>query len=198
MVKQFGIVLCCVMLLFLGQDCMSKKAETMSTRKSQYKVDDTILNRWSPRAMSGESMSDEEVMAVFAKYGPDINEDALTAEYLQEKLSKRRISIKQAIMMNPIMAGLGNIYACDALNIAQISPFRPAQSLNFKELQKLLAASKQVIKEALEYGGTTYDGKYVHVDGLSGSYQDIMRVYGKKGFNILQYPSFLKDFHCFH
>ena len=72
MVKQFGIVLCCVMLLFLGQDCMSKKAETMSTRKSQYKVDDTILNRWSPRAMSGESMSDEELMTLFeaARWAP--------------------------------------------------------------------------------------------------------------------------------
>ena len=126
-------------------------------------------------------MSDGEVELEFSKYGPDINEDALTASYLQEKFSNRRIPIKQAIMMNPIMAGLGNIYACDALNIAQISPFRPAKSLSFKELEKLLVAAKQVIKEGLEYGGTTYDGKYVHVDGMSGSYQDIMRVYGLKG-----------------
>ena len=126
-------------------------------------------------------MSDEEVVTEFAKYGPDINEDSLTVEYLKDKFKNRRIPIKQAIMMNPIVAGLGNIYACDALNIAQISPFRPAQSLDDCELKSLLKAAKQVIEEGLEYGGTTYDGKYVHVDGMSGSYQDIMRVYGKEG-----------------
>jgi len=126
-------------------------------------------------------LSDEEVVVEFAKYGPDINEEALTAEYLQEKFSNRRIPIKQAIMMNSIMAGLGNIYACDALNIAQLSPFRPAKSLSIAELKKLVVAAKQVIQEGLKHGGTTYDGKYVHVDGMSGSYQDIMRVYDKKG-----------------
>jgi formamidopyrimidine-DNA glycosylase len=126
-------------------------------------------------------MSDGEVELEFSKYGPDINEDALTASYLQEKFSNRRIPIKQAIMMNPIMAGLGNIYACDALNIAQISPFRPAKSLAAQELKRLVKASKQVIREGLEYGGATYDGKYVHIDGMSGSYQDIMRVYGREG-----------------
>ena len=126
-------------------------------------------------------LSDDEVAEEFAKYGPDINEDSLTVEYLLEKFKNRRISIKQAIMMNSIMAGLGNIYACDALNIAQISPLRPAKSLNKAEITKLLESAKQVINEGLKYGGTTYDGKYVHVDGMSGSYQDIMRVYGKEG-----------------
>jgi formamidopyrimidine-DNA glycosylase len=126
-------------------------------------------------------MSDKQVAAQWAKYGPDVNHDAATATYLQEKFKNRRIPIKQAIMMNQIMAGLGNIYACDALNIAQISPFRPAQSLGLNELEKLMLAAKQVINEGLEYGGTTYDGKYVHVDGMSGSYQDIMRVYGREG-----------------
>lgn len=126
-------------------------------------------------------LNDEEVLNDFAKYGPDVNEPEASANYLLEKLKNRRIPIKQAIMMNPIMAGLGNIYACDALNIAQLSPFRPAKSLSLEELERLVKASKQVIEEGLEYGGTTYDGKYVHVDGMSGSYQDIMRVYDKKG-----------------
>lgn len=126
-------------------------------------------------------MSDEEVQAQWSQYGPDINDDSLRADYLHDKLANRRIPIKQAIMMNQIVAGLGNIYACDALNIAQISPFRPAQSLSKAELEKLLEAAQQVIGEGLEYGGTTYDGKYVHVDGMSGSYQDVIRAYGREG-----------------
>lgn len=126
-------------------------------------------------------MTDEEVQSSFANYGPDVNQAAANASYLLAKLKNRRIPIKQAIMMNQIMAGLGNIYACDALNIAQISPFKPAQELSLAELEKLMAAAKQVIQEGLDLGGTTYDGKYVHVDGLSGSYQDVMRVYDRVG-----------------
>lgn len=126
-------------------------------------------------------MSDDEIWQEYDKYGPDVNDEELTIEYLQEKLSRRTIPIKQAIMINQIMAGLGNIYACDALNLAQISPFKPAQKLSKKELEKLLTVAQQVIAEALEHGGTTYDGKYVHVDGMSGSYQDVMRVYGREG-----------------
>lgn len=126
-------------------------------------------------------MSDDEVRQEWAKYGPDINTPEANSKYLQQKLKNRSIPIKQAIMLNQIMAGLGNIYACDALNVAQISPFKPAQSLSLEELEKLLAAAKKVIAEGLKSGGATYDGKYVHVDGMSGSYQDLMRVYGREG-----------------
>lgn len=126
-------------------------------------------------------MTDEEVEKYYKKYGPDITDQELTVEYLVDKFSNRSIAIKQAIMINQIMAGLGNIYACDALNVAQIDPHRPARSLKRIEIEKLLAAARQVIAEGLETGGATYDGKYVHVDGLSGSYQDQMKVYGREG-----------------
>lgn len=126
-------------------------------------------------------LTDQEVEEYYDRYGPDVIDENLTVDYLAEKLSNRSIAIKQAIMINQIMAGLGNIYACDALNVAQIDPHRPAQSLSREELKKLLAAARQVVGEGLETGGATYDGKYVHVDGMAGSYQEQMKVYGREG-----------------
>ncbi len=126
-------------------------------------------------------MTDQEVNEYYNRYGPDVIDENLTVDYLAEKLSNRTIAIKQAIMINQIMAGLGNIYACDALNVAQLDPHRPARSLSETELEKLLAAARQVVNEGLATGGATYDGKYVHVDGMSGSYQEQMKVYGREG-----------------
>lgn len=131
-------------------------------------------------------MTDQEVETYYQRYGPDVIDEELTVNYLQEKLSRRTIAVKQAIMINSIMAGLGNIYACDSLNVAQIDPHRSAKSLSKKELENLLAAARQVVQEGLKAGGATYDSKYVHVDGMSGSYQEQMKVYGREGEKCLQ------------
>lgn len=127
-------------------------------------------------------MTDDQVLEHYSHYGPDaLGDDKLTLEYLQQQLNKRRMSIKQTIMQNQIMAGIGNIYASEVLNVAHILPFRSANSLSTFEIRSLLFAVKQVLKAALKHGGTTFDGKYVDVGGLSGSYQFKLQVYGKAG-----------------
>jgi len=126
-------------------------------------------------------MSDEEVEKEFAKLGPDITDPKITVEYLAERFTKRNIPVKQLIMDSAIIAGVGNIYACDALNLARISPKRPAKTLSRKELQTLLKSMRTVIDLGIKLGGATVHGKYVHVSGLSGSYQNVLRVYNKKG-----------------
>ncbi len=124
---------------------------------------------------------DEIVAAEFALFGPDATEDSITSEYLFSKLRKRGVPIKQAIMMNEIIAGVGNIYAADALNVAQLSPFRPANSLSMPEVERLVIAIKAIINEGIEFNGTTFDGKYVDVFGLTGTYQDRVKAYGRSG-----------------
>jgi formamidopyrimidine-DNA glycosylase len=126
-------------------------------------------------------MSDDQVHLLYSLLGPDVIDELVTVEYLADKFKNRSVPIKQAIMMNDIVAGVGNIYACDALNVAQISPFRPAKSLNKEELGRLLSAMKLVINEGIRLGGTTFDGKYVNVEGLTGSYQERIQVYGREG-----------------
>jgi formamidopyrimidine-DNA glycosylase len=126
-------------------------------------------------------VSDPEVQEVYAQLGPDITDEHVTLEYLLPLLKGRSIPIKQAIMDISIVCGLGNIYACDALNLAQIHPERPAKSLTPEEVAKLLQSSQLVIKQGIELGGTTFDGKYVDIEGMAGQYQSVVRVYGREG-----------------
>lgn len=122
-----------------------------------------------------------EVSAAYSALAPDVTDPAITPTYLQAKLKNRSQAIKQLIMDNTIMCGLGNIYACDALNLARIHPQRPAKSLSLEEIVILVAASKEVLQKGIELGGTTFDGKYVDIEGLAGEYQSVVRVYGREG-----------------
>jgi len=134
----------------------------------------------------------QEVAEIFAKLGPDINDKNLTADYLYGKFAKRRISIKQAMMMNKIVCGMGNIYACDSLNKAKLSPFRSASSLTKKEVAKLLQAMQAIILQAIKMGGTTFDGMYVGVDGQAGKYQNKILTYAREGKNCYNCESKIK------
>ncbi len=125
--------------------------------------------------------SDEEVEKTFTALAPDIIDPEITPQYLFEKTHNRKIPIKQLIMDNQIVAGVGNIYACDALNLAKISPKRAATTLSMEKITHLLKSMKEVVELGIEMGGATAHGKYVHVTGLAGKYQNVMRVYNKKG-----------------
>ena len=126
-------------------------------------------------------MNDQAIAREYKKHGPDVIDDQFTAHYLAQRLRRRTIPIKQAIMINQIVGGIGNIYASEILFVAEIDPRRPANQLNRQELKKLVTVSKQVINEGIECGGTTFDGLYVDVAGLAGGYQDKLRVYGREG-----------------
>ncbi len=122
----------------------------------------------------------EELLEEFSSYGPDINDPQLNVKYLLKRAKNRQISIKQFIMDNQVLAGVGNIYASEALFRAKISPLRRASSLSKIEMTRLLLEMRQVIELAIVFGGTTFDGHYVGVDGLAGSFQDELQVYGQE------------------
>lgn len=125
-------------------------------------------------------VTDQEVEAEFRKYGPDIHTLDASLKYFTQKISKTNRKIKQVIMDNSIVSGVGNIYACDGLNTACIHPARRASSLTPEEVKKLLHALKQVIVLGIKLGGATID-HYRTVDGFAGKYQDHVRVYGREG-----------------
>jgi formamidopyrimidine-DNA glycosylase len=77
--------------------------------------------------------------------GPDATDPAFTAVYLGDALSKRRIAIKPALLDQRVVAGLGNIYATEALWLARIDPRRPASSLDRRELSRLVKAIRRVL-----------------------------------------------------
>jgi len=136
-------------------------------------------------------MTDQEVELEYQKYGPDINTPEASLEYFKNKLQKTSRKIKQVIMDNKIISGVGNIYACDGLNLAKIHPIRSANSLSAAEAKKLLNALKEVIDLGIKLGGATISN-YKDVDGFSGKYQNEVLTYGREGKECKNCPGFIE------
>jgi formamidopyrimidine-DNA glycosylase len=115
----------------------------------------------------------------FKKLGPEPLRD-LTFKQFKNILTKRKTPIKQLIMDQSVIAGVGNIYANDALFVSRIHPQRPANSLLEEEQKGLFAAIEQVLKKGIEVGGAS-EWSYVDALGKSGRYQEYFQVYRKQG-----------------
>ena len=103
----------------------------------------------------------------------------LTAGQLKEKLRGRKnANIKTLLMDQKIFAGIGNIYAQEALYHAKIDPRRKAGSLSEEEIKNLYLQLHGLLKKAIEHKGSTVDN-YSHMEG-SGSFQNYLAVYGRK------------------
>ena len=107
-----------------------------------------------------------------------------TLEKFSEIVGKSSKPIKILLMDQEKIAGVGNIYANDALFEAKIDPRRPSKSLNEKERKLLFEKVQEVLSDGLKYGGSS-ESAYVDVEGKRGSYQDHARVYGRAGKDCL-------------
>jgi len=113
------------------------------------------------------------------KFGPEPCSKNFTAQYLKNIFSKSQKPIKLILMDQQKIAGLGNIYANDALYWAEILPTRPAKLLSDDEINKLKSAIEKVIKLGLKYGGSS-ENTYVNIEGKRGRYMDVAAVYAQK------------------
>ncbi|MDD5585474.1 MAG: bifunctional DNA-formamidopyrimidine glycosylase/DNA-(apurinic or apyrimidinic site) lyase [Alphaproteobacteria bacterium] len=104
----------------------------------------------------------------------------LTPAWLKEKLRGKKTSIKAALMDQRLIAGLGNIYACEALFYAGISPKRRAGACPGAQIEKLVPAIRKVLRMAIKAGGSSLRD-YVQSDGSRGSFQNHFAVYGREG-----------------
>ncbi|MEG1345341.1 MAG: bifunctional DNA-formamidopyrimidine glycosylase/DNA-(apurinic or apyrimidinic site) lyase [Acidaminococcaceae bacterium] len=112
--------------------------------------------------------------------GPEPFSPELTPEYLQTVCQKRKAAIKGVILDQKVIAGLGNIYADEALATAGILPQKPANSLSEKELARLIKGINKVIKQGIKNHGTTFRD-YKDGEGKQGSNQHYLLVYGRGG-----------------
>lgn len=110
----------------------------------------------------------------------DIQAKKLTEEKFISIVSGSKLSIKPLIMDQKRIAGVGNIYANDALFMAKINPKRAANSLTPDECKFLYKSILKVMDKSIKYGGSS-ENTYVNVLGNTGSYQRHALVYGKKG-----------------
>ncbi len=107
--------------------------------------------------------------------------DALDAKgpHLFEAASTRKTPIKTLLLDQSVIAGVGNIYADEALFLARVSPLRPANRVTQAECKALVAAAQKVMKRSIETGGSSISD-YVNPDGSDGGYQNERRVYGRE------------------
>lgn len=130
---------------------------------------------WMKIADSGQVIGDRFIK----KLGPEPLRD-LTLERFRQILAKTGRPIKIVLMDQAKIAGVGNIYANDALWLAGINPRRTANSLRPREQEKLYGAVLKVLEEGIKYGGAS-DQYYIKPDGTKGRYQDHFLVYGREG-----------------
>lgn len=121
----------------------------------------------------------KELEKLLSEFGPEPMDD-LTLEKFKEILSLSGQPIKIIVMDQQKIAGIGNIYASDALFLAGIDPRRPAKKINDSEAKKLYEAIIEVLKRGIKYRGAS-DQYYLDAKGQKGSYQDHFLVYGQEG-----------------
>jgi formamidopyrimidine-DNA glycosylase len=115
--------------------------------------------------------------AVLGALGPEPLGASFTPQELAERLRNRRAPIKSLLLDQKLLAGLGNIYATEALFLAGIHPLRRGAELSAEEINRLYFAIREVLAEAVGQRGTTLRD-YRTPYGDEGGYQDQLRVYG--------------------
>lgn len=114
------------------------------------------------------------------RLGPEPLAEGYGPEDLARPLAGRRAPVKNLLMDQEVVAGIGNIYASEALHVAGLDPRRPGGELGGAEVERLHEAVRSVLREALAHAGTTFRD-YRALNGRSGSFQERLRVYGRQG-----------------
>lgn len=124
--------------------------------------------------------ADLERYAAFMTMGPEPLGPDFTPDYLAGALAGRSAPIKALLLDQRVVAGLGNIYVCEALHMAGIAPSRAGGRIGRARLESLVSAIKQVLEWAIEAGGSTIRD-YAQPDGELGYFARQWRVYGREG-----------------
>lgn len=123
---------------------------------------------------------DPETHPLIKHIGPEPLANNFNADYLWQRARKRSAPVKSFIMDGRIVAGVGNIYATEALFMAGIHPKKAAGKVSRAAYEKLVAAIQDVLKMAIKKGGTTLKD-FRKSDGSAGYFQIELKAYGHSG-----------------
>ncbi|HEV2817669.1 MAG TPA: bifunctional DNA-formamidopyrimidine glycosylase/DNA-(apurinic or apyrimidinic site) lyase [Allosphingosinicella sp.] len=116
----------------------------------------------------------------FVRMGPEPLGESFDGAYLARALAGRTAPVKALLLDQGIVAGLGNIYVCDALNLARIAPGRAGGHVGRARLDRLADSVKAVLRAAIDDGGSSLRD-YVQPNGELGYFSSKWRVYGREG-----------------
>jgi formamidopyrimidine-DNA glycosylase len=115
--------------------------------------------------------------------GVDALSPDLTAHLIFKKISKSEVPIKQILLNQKLIAGIGNIYASEILFDSKISPLTLGKDLKISLIMKLIKSTRKILKKAIKYGGSSIRD-YRSADGTMGNFQSNFKVYNKEGKKI--------------
>ncbi len=113
------------------------------------------------------------------RLGPEPLSDEFDVKYLQAALHRKSAPIKNALLDQAVVAGLGNIYVCEILYRARINPEIKAHALTLAKLKQIVLHTKEVIAEAIAKNGTSVSD-YRQIDDKTGEFQNFLQVYQKE------------------
>jgi len=145
--------------------------------------DGTILSLKDPRRFGSLDLmptADIGVWPPFQALGPEPLGDALSGGWFKRAFAGRSAAVKLLLLDQRIVAGLGNIYACEALYRARINPTRAAGNLSLPRLKRLASAIPEVLEEAIAAGGSSLRD-FAQPDGELGYFSKQFAVYGREG-----------------
>lgn len=140
-----------------------------------------VIRYTDPRRFGAWLWSDNLLTnRVLAHLGPEPLSDEFNGSWLYEKSRNKRTPIKQWVMDNKLVVGVGNIYASESLFVAGIFPGRTANSLSKEDASLLAQSIKVVLLRSIEQGGTTLRD-FLQSDGKPGYFVQELQVYGRAG-----------------
>ena len=127
----------------------------------------------------------ERIVTGIKHLGPEALSPEFTEDYFAKALKNKAKKIKNLLLDQTVVAGLGNIYVDEVLWQAKINPVAEPKDLTKQQVQDLYEAINSTIKEAIKLGGTTVHS-FLNAEGQAGGYQDRLEVYGRAGEDCLR------------
>ena len=158
--------------------------------RARFRLDDGTELRFVDLRKFGAMWLADDPQPILAGLGPEPLDDAFTAEVLADVLARRSAPVKAVLMDQHAVAGLGNLYADEALHYAGVHPLRPAQSLSREEAARLRDGIVRALEQGLANLGSSVGATageeislrdHVNLDGQPGANQEYLVAYGREG-----------------
>ncbi|MCF7792474.1 MAG: bifunctional DNA-formamidopyrimidine glycosylase/DNA-(apurinic or apyrimidinic site) lyase [Candidatus Cloacimonetes bacterium] len=124
-------------------------------------------------------LNEKDQVEAFTRLGVEPLSDEFDEKYLKAKLANRKAPIKNLLLDQSVIAGLGNIYVAEILFRSKINPTKQSKKLTRKQIKEIVQNTKKVLQQAIKHNGTTISD-YRSVEDKTGEFQNFLKVYGKE------------------
>ena len=128
--------------------------------------------------------NEEKLKIFFKNYGPEPFDKRFNLDYLKKNLKNKTKNIKNYLLDQSFVSGIGNIYANEILFLCKINPFKQSGRLNKEDHKNIIFYSKKVLNQAIKNGGSSIQN-FTNTKGKKGNFQDNFKVYQRDKLNCL-------------